>query len=168
MWKTIEGYEQYSVSDSGEVRNNITGKILKQTIDKDGYYMVTLHNSDSGKKRWVGVGRLVAEEFIPNPNNYSQVNHKDEDKSNNSVENLEWCTASYNTNYGTRNSRCAAKMGKMVYQFKDNELVGIWQSTKIAGRFCSISPTNIADCARGLKNSAGGYKWSYVQPLNNN
>lgn len=165
MWKKIEGYEKYSVSDSGEVRNDETGRILKQTIDKDDYRMVTLHY---GKKRWVGVARLVAEAFVPNPNNYPQINHKDENKSNNSAENLEWCTASYNTNYGTRNSRCAVKMGKTVYQFQDDELVGIWQSTKLAGKVFGISPTNIADCARGIKNSAGGYKWSYVSPLNNN
>lgn len=166
MWQKINEFNVYSVSDSGEVRNDRTGKILKQYIDKDGYYRVTLHMDK--RRGWRGVARLVAEAFVPNPNNYPVVNHKDENKSNNSADNLEWCTASYNTNYGTRNSRCAEKMGKKVYQFQGDELVGIWQSTKLAGRVFGISPMNIADCARGVKPSAGGYKWSYVSPLNNN
>ena len=99
MWKKIEGYEQYSVSDDGQVKNNLTGKLLNQTVDKEGYLMVTLHY---GKRKWVGVHRLVAQAFIPNENNLPCVNHKDENKMNNTVDNLEWCSVAYNNAYGMR------------------------------------------------------------------
>lgn len=162
MWKKIQNYEAYSVSDSGEVRNDITGKILKQTIDRDGYHMATLHYGLNGKRRWVGVHRLVAEAFIPNPDGLPIVNHKDENKDNNAVDNLEWCSASYSTNYGTRNYKTAKKLSKRVYQYEDGELVGWYDSTKLAGKFLGVNFTHIADCCRGERKSAGGYKWSYT------
>lgn len=117
MWRQIEGYEQYSVSDSGEVRNNVTGRLLKQTIDKDGYLMVTLHY---GKRKWVGVHRLVAQAFVPNPDNLPCVNHKDEDKSNNSVENLEWCSVAYNNGYGARGLKTSIAHKKRFLTLKNN------------------------------------------------
>jgi hypothetical protein len=162
MWKKIQNYEAYSVSDSGEVRNDITGKILKQTIDRDGYHMITLHYGPNGKRRWAGVHRIVAETFIPNPDCLPIVNHKDENKDNNAVDNLEWCSASYSTNYGTRNNRTAKKLSKRVYQYEDGELVGWYDSTKLAGKFLGIGPSHISDCCRGEKKTAGGYKWSYT------
>lgn len=161
MWKKVIDNEAYSVNEIGEVRNDSTGRILKQTIDKDGYHMVTLINSVSKKKQWVGVHRLVAQAFIPNPNNYPIVNHKDENKDINTKDNLEWCDASYSTNYGTRNTRVGRKNSKRVYQYDDGELVGWYDSTKLAGKFLGISPTKIADCCRGEKKSAGGYRWTY-------
>lgn len=118
IWKDIEGYEGlYQISNLGRVKslekyvntaikNNTKVKrkeqILKQ-YNKNGYLQVTLtHNN---KRKYFGVHRLVANAFIPNLNNYPQVNHKDENTLNNCVDNLEWCTAKYNCNYGTRNSR---------------------------------------------------------------
>ena len=105
IWKDIEGYEgKYQVSNLGRVRSlnyhrmGIT-KLLKARKDKDGYNMAFLVRS--GYNRPVGVHRLVAQAFIPNPNNYPCVNHKNEVKDDNRVENLEWCTVRYNTLYGT-------------------------------------------------------------------
>lgn len=105
IWKDIEGYEgKYQVSNLGNVRSlnyhrmGIT-KLLKTRKDKDGYNMAFLVRS--GYKRPFGVHRLVAQAFIPNPNNYPVVNHKNEIKDDNRVENLEWCTVRYNTLYGT-------------------------------------------------------------------
>ena len=104
-WKTIiiDNEEvNYEVSSFGRVRNKKRKNIL--SVHKvSGYYKV--HLSINGKKKMCSIHRLVAIAFIPNPNNLPQINHKDEDSSNNYVQNLEWCTASYNINYGTRNQR---------------------------------------------------------------
>ena len=101
IWISIKGYEDsYEISNLGRVKSLISnGLILKQSKDKDGYHVVSL------KRKSFRVHRLVATAFIPNPNNLEQVNHKDEDKSNNTVDNLEWCNTTYNINYGTRNEQ---------------------------------------------------------------
>ena len=112
IWKDIEGYENlYQVSNLGRVKSlnyNHTGKekIMKAKKDK-GYLRVQLYKD--GKPKFYSVHRLVATSFLPNPNNLSQVNHIDEDKSNNIVDNLEWCSAKYNSNYGTRIQRIVEK-----------------------------------------------------------
>ena len=97
----IKGYEGlYSVTKDGKIYSHIKKRFLKQSI-KNGYTSVNLYKNK--KYKTYRVHRLVAETYIPNLNNYPQVNHKDENRSNNSVENLEWCTSSYNINYGNRN-----------------------------------------------------------------
>ena len=110
IWKDIQGYEgMYQVSSHGRVRSFKWNrcKILKTRKDKKGYIVVTL--TKHSKNYVPKVHRLVAIAFIPNPNNLPQVNHKDEDKSNNNIDNLEWCTNEYNRNYGTRNERAIKK-----------------------------------------------------------
>ena len=113
-WRDIKGYEGiYQVSNLGNVCSLDRvikhypkdyfqeGKVLSPALSRNGYPMVILVNHNKRKTR--NVHRLVAEAFIPNPNNLPQVNHKDENKTNNCVDNLEWCTQKYNLNYGTRN-----------------------------------------------------------------
>ena len=114
IWKEITGYEGlYQVSNLGNVRRighletnkngiqrTLKDKNLKPKVDGKGYVHVILFNHN--KRKTIRIHRLVAEMFIPNPNNYPQVNHKDEDKQNNKVDNLEWCTNKYNSNYGNR------------------------------------------------------------------
>ena len=104
--KDLEG--KYQVSNFGQILSlnyRKTGKaeLLKPGKTKDGYPIVILYKD--GKKKTFTIHRLVAETFLPNPNNLLEVNHKDEDKTNNSVDNLEWCTREYNINYGTHNER---------------------------------------------------------------
>ena len=100
-WRNITNYEElYQVSNLGNVKNIRRNKLKKLTLNKDGYYIVKL--SKNNKKKVYLVHRLVAKEFIENKNNYDIVNHKDENKTNNKVDNLEWCTIKYNNNYGTR------------------------------------------------------------------
>ena len=118
IWKAIPDYEEYyEVSNTGKIRSvtrtiiykngavhNLIGKELKQDIEKNqGYYRICLNKN--GIKKTFKVHRLVALAFIPNPDNLPFVNHKDENKLNNNINNLEWCTAEYNINYGTRTER---------------------------------------------------------------
>ena len=107
MLKDIKDYENYQISDTGIVVNKKTGRELKQQ-EKKGYMNVSLFKN--GKKKNKLVHRLVAEAYIENIQNYPQVNHKDEDTLNNTVENLEWCTQRYNNNYGTYRERARKRM----------------------------------------------------------
>jgi len=103
QWIKVKGYENYSVSPEGQVRNDKTGRILRPRRQTQGY--VQVHLCRNGKVVQHLVHRLVAEAFLPNPEQYPCVNHINEDKSDNRVENLEWCTKQYNNNYGTRDMR---------------------------------------------------------------
>lgn len=110
-WKKIDGYDNYSVSDMGRVRNDKKNIILKN-VKILGYVTVNLCKNGVSKK--LKVHRLVAEAFLPNPNNYPIINHKNEIKDDNRVENLEWCTIKYNTNYGSVPRKIALSKMKPV------------------------------------------------------
>ena len=115
-FRDIPGYEGlYEVSNLGRVRSLETERILKPSKNTWGYLFVSLYKN--GIKKAVRIHRLVALAFIPNPDNLPCINHKDEDKTNNTVDNLEWCDDKYNANYGTRNERIAEKTRKPVLQF---------------------------------------------------
>lgn len=138
VWRDVVGFEGvYQVSNTGIVRRiypNRT-KTLKQCkaggrTNKEYLYV---NMSANGKYRSSSVHRLVAEAFIPNPEGLPQVNHKDEDKSNNCAENLEWCTASYNNRYGTKISRGVDAMKKSKSRRIDKKLEAILTSGKTAG-----------------------------------
>lgn len=179
-WRDIEGYEGlYQVSNEGRVKGLVSGKYRKFMVSWDGHLRVTL--SKNSKKKPKLVHRLVAEAFIPNPNGLPQVNHMDENPKNNKVENLEWCTAEYNANYGTRNERISitqrncTSTSKKVYQYTLNgELVKVWESVGECDRN-GFSKGNVGACCRGGYFSKSrnkwinchnykGYRWSY-KPL---
>ena len=128
IWKDIPGYEGlYKVSNLGRIKSLGNGKtrkenILRLTKDKYGYLYITL--SENGKLKKFKVHRLVAMAFIPNPNNYTQINHKDENRSNNRVENLEWCTQKYNNNYGNHSKNISNAI-KGKYVGEKNPMYGI-------------------------------------------
>ena len=138
VWKDVVGFEGiYQVSITGIVRRLYPNKtkILKQCkaggrTNKEYLYV---NMSANGKYRSSSVHRLVAEAFIPNPERLPQVNHKDEDKFNNCVDNLEWCTASYNNSYGTKISRGVDAMKKSKSKRIDKNLEKILTSGKTAG-----------------------------------
>lgn len=101
-WKPVKDFEnKYEISNFGKLRNKINGHIYKNTNQYGDYFSVVLY--DNGKKKNTRIHRLVAEAFIPNPNNYPCVNHIDMNKQNNRVDNLEWCTQSYNVRHAINN-----------------------------------------------------------------
>ena len=180
IWKDIEGYEGlYQVSNLGRVRsltrnrrgrnnapNPIQGRILKQHTCF-GYCYISL--CKNRKYKGFRVHRLVAHAFIPNPDNLPQVNHKDENKTNNCVDNLEWCTQEYNQNYGTINIRKSQKQlndknkSKVVLQYTlDGTFIKEWKSTMDVQRNLGFAHTHISECCRGKQaNYAHGYIWKY-------
>ena len=168
VWKDIEGYEGlYKISDKGRVKSLKQGKekILKPLCDRLGYLFINLYKNGDMKKCLIH--RLVAQAFIPNTNSLPQVNHKDEDKTNNKVENLEWCSAKYNNSFGTRIQRVAEKMtngktSKPVLQYtKDGKFVKEWKSTHDIERNLGYDHSLISACCRGKYKSAYGYVWKY-------
>ena len=166
-WKAIAGYEGlYEISDMGRVKSinyNHTGteKILKPQKNTHGYLFVDL--CKDGKVKHTLVHRIVAEAFIPNPNNLETVNHKDEVKTNNTVTNLEWMSKRDNINYGTHNKRMAEALSKQVKMFdkKTGELLETFPSTMEAERVTGIDQSSISKCCNGKYKSAGGYMWKY-------
>ena len=108
-YRQVRGFLNYEVSNLGNVRNTKKNKIMS-IYKRKGYCLVKL--SINGKAKEMKVHRLVALEFIPNPDNYSCVNHKDENPENNCVDNLEWCNHSYNNTYGTRIKRQSTSLKK--------------------------------------------------------
>lgn len=161
IWKDVPGYEGiYHVSNLGRVRRtfkNGRSNILRGKKDKDGYIEVILSN---GKKKYVRLHRLVAEVFVPNPENKPQVNHKDRTKHNNVESNLEWATASENTVHAFVTGRNVHKRPIVQYT-KNMEIVALWDSIAEASKTLNINNNNICTCCRGSLPSAGGYVWRY-------
>ena len=176
IWKDIKGYEgQYQVSNKGNVRSvarkdsigrKISGIILKPGCNNGGYLMVNL--CKNGKVKNKLIHRLVLEAFVENPNNLPEVNHKDENPSNNELSNLEWCDARHNNNHGTRNERIAQTLSKEVraVNIKTGEIL-TFNSTQEAGRK-GYSQGHVAAACRGDYSKGGGnlyrgYKWYYIE-----
>lgn len=191
IWLPIEGYEGlYEVSSLGRVKSlnyNHTKqeKILNFSKNKKGYFRVGL--SKDKKREFCSVHRLVANAFIPNPNNLPTVNHIDENKENNVVDNLEWMNLSQQQRHGTCQQRRVSStdwetigkkiaekltnrqdLSKQVYQYtKDGELIKIWQSTMECDRN-GFKQGNVAACCRNCFNREGnnvykGFIWSYQE-----
>lgn len=158
-WGRVKSVERY-VYNSQCGKYHVKEKILKQRTDVYGYSNVNLCK-DGVHKRCL-VHRLVAEAFLPNPENLPQVNHKDENKLNNRVDNLEWCTNEYNHNYGSCNERSGKSRRKSVAQYTlTGELVKIWDSPTTIENELGFSRKNISRCASGKRDTAYNFKWSY-------
>ena len=154
--KDVVGYEGlYAVTSCGKVWSYKNKMFLTPGITHKGYLRVNLWKDGGFKTKQVH--RLVAEAYIPNPENLPQVNHKDENKENNCLQNLEWCDCKYNNNYGTRNERHK----KPILQYTlDGEFVREWQSATDVGKNVN---DGICKCLKGKTKSAYGYLWKYKE-----
>lgn len=173
-WRPVVGYEGfYEVSSLGRVRslNRVVqhadgissirkGRVLKPLSDKYGYLVV--HLCKDGKQTNKKVHRLVAKAFIPNPEGLPQVNHKNEVKNDNRVENLEWCDAAYNSAYGTARTRAAKRLSKTVLQIDPNTMKVIreWPSAMECGRN-GFNGFHISGCCLGKQKTHKGFIWRY-------
>lgn len=181
IWRDIVGYEGlYQISNEGKVKSlardvewrgtirHQPEQIKKLSPDRDGYLLVGL--SKDGKPKSCKVHRLVASAFIENPDGLPEVNHIDENKTNNSVENLEWVTHKENINHGTHNQRMAETLSIPIDMLtKDDELICSFPSSMETMRwlrangFPSASQCNITNCCKGYRSIAYGFKWRYAQ-----
>jgi hypothetical protein len=157
VWRDIKGYcGLYKVSNLGRIYGRKSGKFLKPHLNNKGYLKIDLYKDGRCKK--VFVHRIVAETFLPNPHNYPQVNHKDEDKTNNCVSNLEFCDCKYNIGYGTGHDRAAAKVKKAVFCVElDKGFESITKASKATG----ICLQSISMCCLGNHKTAGGLHWRF-------
>lgn len=179
-WRSIEGYLGYEVSNLGNVRSclntqhKITNKwkILSPRLDRRGYLFVNLYDENHNMKS-IKIHRIVAMEFIPNPYGYKQINHKDENKLNNKVSNLEWCDAKYNVNYGSSHLRsCLSRRicnTKAILQYDlNNNLLREFYSISEASRVLDISMGSILDCLKGRTNKSRKFIFRYKEFIKNN
>lgn len=160
--RDVIGYEGiYMVSDDGDVFRVHKGylKKLNPVLNKDGYLEVNL--SKNNETKLFRVHRLVAMAFIKKKNAmYTQINHKDEDKTNNKVSNLEWCTAKYNTNYNGMPYRRAKKLWKPVKAICGEEVYR-FPSIANAAHETGVARGNLISCLTGKRKTAGGLRWEY-------
>ena len=166
LWKPVQGYKYYEVSNLGRIKNTKLNLLKAQRLTKTGYLIVDL--KEDGKKRTRYVHRLVAQAFIPNDENLPQVNHKDENKKNNCVENLEWCTAAYNNAYGTHIERVRLTQGrargKSVVKLDPitRERLAFYESVSAAARDVGVSKQAIDWGLASVKHTAAGFAWEVV------
>ena len=161
IFKDVPGYEGlYQVSNLGRVKSLHDGKekIRKPCIDPSGYYYVIL--CKKGIKTKYSLHRLVALVFIPNPNNYPEVNHKDENKANNQVDNLEWCTRQYNANYGTARKRRREKIRKPILCYKGAVIIKKYDAI-IDVEKDGYNVGGVSRCLHNKRKSYKGLTWTF-------
>lgn len=165
IWKDIEGFEGlYQVSTHGNVRSKHSGewKLLKPVINQYGYRQFGLHKN--GKQKPDRGHRLVAKAFLPNPDNLPQINHIDEDKTNDCVDNLEWCTPKHNVNHGTRNERASRNnpTKERVCMFdEEGNILRTFESIMQATKQINGHHEGIIESCKGEIFSYKGYLWRY-------
>lgn len=176
VWKDIPNFEgYYQVSSTGKVRSlerkfvnkrnqhrTYPSKILKPTVMPNGYLQVNLKKQGKTFRRFVH--RLVATVFVPNEFGYKTVNHIDENKQNNCISNLEWCSQRYNNNYGTRLKRAIQSRSKRIALIdKDGDVIATFKNSIVAGTLLKIDSRLIRGVAEGSHRTAGGYMWKYLK-----
>ena len=160
-WKDITGFPNYMISNFGRVYSKKSGLIMKPGKDNKGYLRVSFY--ENGRSNTRKVHRLVAETFIDNPDNLPQVNHKNEIKTDNRVENLEWCSNSYNRYYGTateRTQKANMNCKSTSVPVRCVETGEIYPSIREASR--DTGAKNIFWCCIGKRQTSNGLHWEYA------
>lgn len=174
LWSPVKGYETlYAISNYGRVKSiarvvkrstspiKVRERILKCSLNK-GYKFVVF--SRWGKLRTKYIHRLVAEAFVPNPNGFKIINHKDENKVNNIYTNLEWCSSSYNNSYNGAAVRRAILKRKPISQYdKDGVFIRNWAHAREAAEELGISKRAIYECCKGRSRTSGGFIWKRIK-----
>ena len=171
IWKPIEGYEgRYEISSHGRVKSfaidKNVGRLLHPVKTNLGYLTVRLYKG-KGDSDWFPVHRLVAKAFLENPSNYPEINHKDEVKDHNWIDNLEWCDRTYNINYGTRIQRVSEShinneyLSRKVYSIDESGKVENYDSIGEAERQTGFSHSNIVRTLKGRTSHCGNRRWFY-------
>ena len=176
IWKDIPNFDGlYQASNLGrikslkriakkEYRNNriVKEKIMLGTKNQDGYLKVHFKNKELNINKGLFIHRLIAMTFIPNPNSLPQINHKDGNKLNNNVDNLEWCTNLYNQQHAWKNGLHKSTKCKKIKQLdKNKNEIKKWNSITEASKYLGISASCIVECCKNKKRNAGGYRWEY-------
>lgn len=160
-WRDIPNYEGlYQVNRIGQIKSLKTGELRSLQWDRNGYRNVRLYKD--GKYYTEMVHRLVAEAFIPNPLNLPEINHINEVKHDNHVDNLEWCTREYNMNYGQVGENVSKALSKAILQFSSTgEFIKRWEGARIAARVLGVDSSSIIRAANGTRKTAYGCLWKY-------
>lgn len=152
--------KNYEISNIGNIKNTTTNRILKLRKNHNGYLGTNI--SIDGKLKTVFAHRLVAETFIPNPDNLPCVNHKDENKTNNCVDNLEWCTYKYNSNYKDAQKRKAQRTWKKVYKYdKDGNFIEEYNSVTELAKKLNCNTGAISQVCSGKRKTYKGFIYKY-------
>lgn len=176
IWKDIVGYEEYyQISNRGNIRSKdryvktcgggfrfVKGSPIKTVVCTNGYISVGLHKKGIVKMRLIH--RLVAQAFIPNPDNLPQINHIDENIKNNNVSNLEWCTPKYNANYGTRNERMIKEehLKPVIMMEKNGNEICRFKSLGEMTRITGYDISAVIRACKGKQKTSYGYLWKYA------
>ena len=164
VWRPVEGWNNYEVSNMGQVRNCRTGRILKPWGNRQGYLVVGL--CQNGERKRLYIHRLVALAFIQNTAGLPQVNHINEVITDNRAGNLEWCDQKYNNNYGTRAERIALTLSKPVEQYDlEGNYIRSWISAREVERQTGINNGRISQCCNGKAKTAGGFIWKFAKKI---
>lgn len=161
LWKVIDEFPNYEVSNIARVRNKITGLIKVPSVGKRGYPVLSFKKEGQSYVRTLH--RIFAIAWIPNPENKREINHINGDKCDCSFENLEWATSFENMEHARRTGLHNSDGDKAVWQLKDGEVVAVYKSCSEAARITGFNRGNISSCARGntrLK-TYKGYEWKY-------